>query len=203
MFPGRTPPANLRFMSKPTLRHFKRTKTLEKKFEVVQHWANQEGLEVLVLDTANDFFRGQDDPSEETKAGEFFDRLRELEVTCLVVRHDRKSKYDPFIGSANENIRGSAEFKEDPEVIFHITRPDKRTHEARVECGKMRYGLKPEPLTLWCDAGCFRMTTENPILAILGHGWMLRSRIVAEARRRFGLSGRKVDEMRTGLKSTF
>lgn len=203
MYPHGDAPADLRFMLKEVLRNFKRARSLEKKFAVVADWVRHERLEVVVLDTANDFFRGKDDPKDETKAGEFFDRLRELNVAWIIVRHDRKQQAGglPFgDNGGNESIRGSAEFKEDPETIFQITRRDKRINEVKIECGKMRYGLKPEPAILWCDAGSFQMTAEKPVLAILGKDWMLRSRIVDEGKKRFGLSERKTDDMLAELK---
>jgi RecA-family ATPase len=203
MFSGAESPANLRFMDKDTLKKLKRAKSIESKFQVVSDWVKSESLEVLLIDTCNDFFRGKDDPAAETAAGEFFDRLRELQVAVIGVRHDRKSHADaPDAPNVNDAIRGSGEWKEDPEVIFHVERSDKRMNQVTLRCGKMRYGPKPEDMSLWADTDSFRvLKTDNPVATILERGPKLRSEIIDEAARRFGLSERKADELLSKLKS--
>ncbi len=148
------------------------------------------------IDTANDFFRGNANSSDERHVGELFDCVRNLAMKGVVlVRHDHKRKeFDSEVHS-NELIRGSAEWKEDPEVILHIVRKDKRTHEVEFEVGKLRYGRKPDPFRLWFDAGCFRLTPLPPVIAILEKGEKSRAELVWEARFRFGVSERKTADM--------
>jgi hypothetical protein len=35
------------------------------KFRIIEEWVSDEDIQVLMIDTANDFFRGQDSTSEE------------------------------------------------------------------------------------------------------------------------------------------
>jgi len=156
---------------------------------------------VLLIDTVNDFFRRDDSPSAEPIVGEFFDNLRNLSLPASVlVRHDRKRREHEDSANSNELIRGSAEFKEDPEAILYLKREDRRTNEVTLEVGKLRYGSKPEPLTLWFDAACFRLTPLPPVVAVLETGPKSRREVIEECHGRFGLKGRKVDEMLEGEK---
>lgn len=196
MFPKGNSPENLCFMRESALRGWRRL-GLRQKFESIQQWIEAEKLEVLMIDTANDFFRGADNPSEERSVGTFFDELRNLKVgTRAIVRHDRKKQAEvDDQGNSNERIRGSAEWKEDPEVILSLERVDRRTHEVAFEVGKLRYGQKPEPFKLWFDARTFRLTPLPPVIEILFEKDSLRKEIIFAAKERFGLGDRKVDEM--------
>ncbi len=196
MFPRGNPPGNLFFMGESALRDWRRA-TLADKFQFIQKWVDERGIEVLIIDTANDFFRGADNPSEERAVGRFFDELRSLNNGArIIVRHDRKRNTEQDDGfSSNERIRGSAEWKEDPEAILSLERTDRRTHEVELEVGKLRYGRKTEPLSLWFDAGAFRLTALPPVIAVLSQGEALREEIVAQAEQRFGLGERKVATM--------
>jgi archaellum biogenesis ATPase FlaH len=118
MFPKGNAPKGMCFMRESALHDWRR-RGLRQKFESIQRWIEEEEIEVLLIDTANDFFRGEDNPSAETDVGTFFDELRSLKVGARgIVRHDRKKKaeLDDQVNS-NERIRGSSEWKEDPEVI--------------------------------------------------------------------------------------
>jgi hypothetical protein len=201
MFPKNAPPENLRFLGEDGMKSLRRTRSMEAKLRFVQDWANQEGLEVIVIDVANDFFRGDDNPSDEKHVGSFFDGLRNIPLKArILVRHDRKKKAEDFdIGNSNELIRGSAEWKEDPELIFYVKREDRRTNELYFEVGKFRYGLKPAPCTLWFDAATFRLTPLPPVIAILVDGPQLRESIVEGCRSRFGIS-RTADDLIKGNK---
>ena len=197
MFPDGNPPGNMLFFHESQLRKWRR-KSMAKKFEMIQQWIRWEGIEVLIIDTANDFFRGKDSPSDEPVAGGFFDQLRNLEVQArVIVRHDRKRREGDLWGggSSNEQIRGSAEFKEDPEVILNLERQDRRTNEVHLEVGKLRYGSKPEPMILWFDAGCFRLTPLPPVISVLETGPQSRQVIIDQCKRRFAIGERKADEM--------
>ena len=152
MFPKGDAPKNLLFMPESTLHDWRRL-VLPEKFEAIQKWIGENDLDVLMIDTANDFFRGSQNPSDERNVGQFFDELRNLKVGArIIVRHDRKKSLEPDRGmSSNESIRGSAEWKEDPEAIIALERKDRRTHEVLMEVGKLRYGIKPDPFALWFE----------------------------------------------------
>jgi len=159
MFPAGNPPEGLLFMRESALRDWRRL-GLRMKFESIQEWIGENRIEALMIDTANDFFRGPDNPSDERNVGQFFDELRNLNVGArIIVRHDRKKSLEAGVEmSSNESIRGSAEWKEDPEAIIALERQDRRTHEVSLEVGKLRYGRKPESFALWFDARTFRLT---------------------------------------------
>ena len=194
MFPDGNAPEHVYFMSEDLLRKWRR-EDLAGKFRVIEDWVRQEDIQVLMIDTANDFFRGFDSPSEERSVGAFFDKLRGLDLEGrLIVRHDRKRKEVDDSSHSNELIRGSAEWKEDPEAIIYLKRIDKRTHEVRMEVGKLRYGVKPEPINLSFDAATFRLEPLPPIIAVLEDGPKTRQQLVSESER-FGLSERAVDDL--------
>jgi AAA domain len=197
MFPGGDPPQNLLFMGEEALRGWRRL-GLRAKFESIQKWVEQNRLEALMIDTANDFFRGEDNPSDERNVGEFFDELRSMKVDGrIIVRHDRKKsiEVDGRVHS-NERIRGSSEWKEDPEAIIAIQRPDRRTHAAFLEVGKLRYGAKPDPFTVWFDKKAFRLTPLPPVIDVLSvRGNESRDTIVAQCEERFGMCERTVAHM--------
>ena len=195
MYPDGHEPERMEFMSEGLLQNW-RVQNMEGKFRIVEDWIRQNDIEVLMIDTANDFFRGVDNPSVETVAGAFFDRLRNLPVKGrVIVRHDRKQRIDDAGAHSNERIRGSSEFKEDPEAVLSVRRLDKRTHEVELEVGKLRYGRKPEPIRAWFDASCFRLTPIPPAITILETGRRPRQEIVVACNSRFGLSERTTDQM--------
>lgn len=169
---------------------------LEGKFGMIERWVAAARLEVLMIDTANDFFRGDDNPSEEGTVGTFFDRMRSLPLAArIMVRHDRKRREADGELHSNERIRGSSEWKEDPEIIASLERLDRRTNEVDFEIGKLRYGTKPEPMRLWFDAGTFRLVPLSPVIAVLEAGRQRREQIVGACKARFGLEQRLVDAM--------
>jgi len=197
MFPGGDAPKSLLFMPENTLRDWRRL-TLLQKFDAIQKWIVENDIQVLMIDTANDFFRGSDNPSDERNVGQFFDELRNLKVGArIIVRHDRKKNLEgEGEMSSNENIRGSAEWKEDPESIICLQRRDRRTHEVSMEVGKLRYGSKPDPCTLWFDLKSFKLTALPPVIEVLSSGdRQSRETIVTECEKRFDLSERKIAEM--------
>lgn len=200
MFPDGKAPQNLRFLGAEALRQWRRQK-MDGKFKIIEKWVQHEGIEVLMVDTANDFFREKQNPSEETVVGGFFDQIRNLPVSAsILVRHDHKKRKDDSGAHSNELIRGSAEFKEDPEVILYLKRTDRRTHEVELEVGKLRYGNKPKDLTLWFDAGSFRLTALPHVFAVLESGPMRRQEVLAECKARFGIEERKVDNSLAGFR---
>jgi hypothetical protein len=195
MFPKRNAPDDLCFFPEDALKGWRR-QDLAGKFQVIEKWVDESGVAVLMIDTANDFFRGDANPSEEATVGEFFDRMRNLPLASrILVRHDRKRSTGDDLLHSNERIRGSSEWKEDPEAIISLARIDRRTHEVDFEVGKLRYGRKPDSMRLWFDAGRFRLIPLPPVISVLEEGPKSRQDIVGECGRRFGLGERSVDEM--------
>lgn len=182
-----------------SMKDFRRAKTIQHKLKWVQELVDQSQLDFLIVDVVNDFFRGENNPSREQDVGQLFDGLRSMGLKgVLLVRHDKKFQYNKAgfePPSSNEHIRGSGEWKEDPETILWIHRLDKRMHEAELEVGKMRYGRKPDPLTLWFDAGTFRLTPLDPILALLETGPQTREQLLLMGKERFDLGQGKVDKL--------
>ena len=203
---GETPPImdKLRFMNDSMLRQFRSEKNLDRKIGMVHGWVLSEHVSVLMIDTANDFFRGEENPSDERHVGLLFDRLRSMCLAGYVlVRHDRKRRGgdDSAISfNDNEEIRGSAEWKEDPEAIVSLQRVDRRTHKVVFNVGKLRYGRKPESMVLWLDAGTFQLTPLPPAIAVLEAGPLARRELVRYCDTRFGLSERATDDMVKKLK---
>ena len=197
MFPAGDPPEKLLVMREDALRGWRRL-GLRSKFESIQKWVSENKIEVLMIDTANDFFRGADNPSDERNVGEFFDELRNMRIDArIIVRHDRKRSVEADAQThSNERIRGSAEWKEDPETIISLQRTDRRTHAASLEVGKLRYGAKPEPFTIWFDLKTFRLTPLPPVIEVLSvRGQESRETVVSQCQQRFGLGARTVDDM--------
>ena len=195
MFPDRATPANLTFMHDDLLKRWRRC-SLEGKFRVISEWVRVQSLDIVILDTVNDFFRGKEDPSSETVAGKFFDELRNLGLRgAICVRHDRKKNENDSDMHSNERIRGSAEFKEDPEVILYLDRVDRRTHEVFLDVGKLRYGRKPEGRHLWFDAARLRLTPLPPVVAMMCEGPKTRLQLVEGGKSRFDISQSRVDDM--------
>jgi hypothetical protein len=195
MFPDGNPPDNLRFLSANTMKAWRRL-DMRSKFDFINRWIDQQRISLLVIDIATDFFRGEDNPSDERDAGGFFDEIRNMGLQgCVLVRHNRKRRDGDQDNHPNEAIRGSAEWKEDPEAIIGLSRVDKRTNKVRLEVGKLRYASKPEPLDLWFDAGTFRLTALPPVIAVLLNEPKTRGQIVEEFRTRFDIQERLADTM--------
>lgn len=188
-------PENIVYFHDQLMRSWRKRRDMQGKFAVIEEWVRANAVEVLMIDTANDFFRHGSNPNEETVAGEFFDLLRNLECkTKVVVRHDRKRHDADAMLSPNERIRGSGEWKEDPEAIFSLDRADRRTHEVRFDCGKTRYGQEPPAMSLWFDQGSFRLTPVPPWVALLEAGPSRRADVL-EGFSRFGISARKAADV--------
>ncbi len=89
---GDNPPDRMVFFSTEDLRHWRR-QSLEGKFDTIRKWIRVERIQVLMIDTANDFFRGADNPNDERYVGTFFDLLRNMAPKgSILVRHDRKKR---------------------------------------------------------------------------------------------------------------
>ena len=199
MFPVAPPPDT--FVVFNALKLFRAYATTASRTRFIGEWALEQALDVLLIDVANDLVRGKaGNPNDEVQVAEMFEQLRSLELPLIgLVRHDRKQNPQGLILHSNEQIRGSGEWKEDPEVILALSRPDKRTHEVTLSVGKMRYGTKPDNLALWFDAGTCRLTARPPILAVLEAGPLSRSDLLTQCHQRFSLGQRRADELIKGL----
>jgi hypothetical protein len=80
-------------------------------------------------------------------------------------------------------------------VIVSLERTDRRTNQVDFEVGKLRYGRKPEPFTLWFDASTFRLTPLPPVIAVLFEKESTRAKIIGDCEQRFGIAERIVDQM--------
>ena len=194
MFPDGSPQD---FVVFDALEQFRKRNTTDERVHLVLTWAREQGLEVLLIDVASDLIRGRNsNPNDEIQVGRLFEQLRDMGLPMIgLIRHDRKRDVNDIHLHANEQIRGSGEWKEDPEVLLALTRPDRRTHEVHLSVGKNRYGSKPPDLTLWFDASCFRLTPLPPIIAILEPGPLPRPAVLEQCRLRFSLSQRATDQM--------
>lgn len=199
MVDGHEVPEHLRFLNDDGLHQFRNHRGLGQKVGYLKQWVIEQSIEVLLIDTANDFFRQSDDPNAEKSVGEFFDQIRNLRLPAVgLVRHNKKKRDNGFGGDCdhdNDQIRGSAEWKEDPEAIISLRRKDRRTNEVEMDIGKLRYGQPPEkPIPLWLDADHFRLLPIPPVLAVLENGPCSRQELLEQCSRRFGMSARTVDE---------
>jgi hypothetical protein len=200
MYQGPDVPRDIRFASEARLLQFKRTPTIAGKFELLNRWITEAAAEVVIIDTCNPFFRGRESPSEETAAGEFFDRLAELSApTKLFVRHNRKMRSDRNGDESPDDlecIRGSGQFGDVPDLALQITRKDKRTNEAKLSVTKYRHGPKPPDLTVWFDALDFRLISLPPVIQVLrSPEFATRESLLTHLQRRFSVSPRYGDAM--------
>ena len=138
MFPGGGRPDQMFFLNTEMVDRW-RKEDMEGKFRLLDTWVRYSGIEVLIMDTINDFFRGNANPSDERAVGSFFDGMRTIPAKArILVRHDRKKKEHDGGTDSNQLIRGSSRFKEDPETIVHLERKDPRTNRVGFEAGKVR-----------------------------------------------------------------
>jgi len=196
MYASETPPERIYFANEAQLKQFHRATDLQQKFSLLKDWLGEAKAEVLVLDTANPFFRGHQSPNDETTVGEFFDLVTDLPTkTKLFVRHNRKPKVDDSEGDAAAKIRGSGQFADVPDLLLELTRPDKRTNEALLSITKYRHGSKPDDLTLWLDATTLRLVSVPPVIYLLQSGPRTRSELLAALSTRFGVKQSKADAL--------
>ena len=189
-------PANFCVMHEDLLKHWKRQSSLAAKCAIIAEWVRVKKLEVLIVDTMNDFFRGKSDPNSETVTGELLDTLRGMDLdNVILVRHDRKSGEKDNEVHSNELIRGASELREDPELILYLNRVDKRTNQVVFEVGKLRYGEPVDVMGLWFDAGNFRLTAVPPVVSLLSEGPRNRQEIIEAMHARFDVEQRRTDEM--------
>ena len=196
MYAGETPPQGVSFADEKQLREFRRATDLQQKFSLLRIWLRESKPDVLMLDTANPFFRGKESPNDETTAGAFFDLLADLPTkTKLFVRHNHKPRIDDSNEDAAAKIRGSGQFADVPDLLLELSRKDKRTNEAALSVSKYRHGSKPDDLTLWLDAGTLRLVSVPPVIHLLQSGPVTRRQLLAALDARFGIKQRKADEL--------
>jgi len=196
MYANETPPKGIYFANEAQLKQFHRATDLQQKFALVREWLREAKADVVMLDTANPFFRGKESPNDETTAGAFFDLLADLPAKVkLFVRHNHKPRMDDSGGDAAMRIRGSGQFSDVPDLLLELSRKDKRTNEAALSVSKYRHGSKPDDLTLWLDAGTLRLVSVPPVIHLLRSGSLTRRQLLAELDARFGIKQRKADEL--------
>lgn len=196
MYADETPPKGIYFADEDQLREFRKATDLQQKFSLLRIWLRESKPDVLILDTANPFFRGKESPNDETTAGAFFDLLADLPTkTKLFVRHNHKPRMDDSGGDATMRIRGSGQFSDVPDLLLELRRPDKRTNEATLSISKYRHGSKPDDLSLWLDAGTLRLVSVPPVIHLSQSGPLSRRQLLAGLDARFGIKQRKADEL--------
>ena len=198
MYLTETPPERIEFASEQMLKEFcsKKAPDLQQKFVLLKDWLTEAKADVVMLDTANPFFRGKESPNDETTVGEFFDLLAGLPTkTKIFVRHNRKPKMDDSGGDAAAKIRGSGQFSDVPDLLLELSRKDKRTNEATLSVSKYRHGSKPDDLSLWLDTDRLRLISVPPVIHLLHSGPLTRRQLLAALDERFGIKQRKADEL--------
>jgi hypothetical protein len=196
MYSKITAPTGIHFADETQLRRFRRAGDLESKFALLRDWVSEAEAEVLIIDTANPFFRGRQSPNDETTAGAFFDLLEALPVSVkLFVRHNHKPRIDDTAGDAAAKIRGSGQFSDVPDLLLELRRTDKRTNEAVLSVSKFRAGSKPGDLNLWLDEGSLRLISVPPVIHLLEAGPRSRPDLIHQLKVRFGIEQRRADEL--------
>jgi hypothetical protein len=196
MYAEEEPPKGIYFANETQLKQFRKVPDLQQKFFLLKDWLREAKADVVVLDTANPFFRGKESPNDETTAGAFFDLLTDLPSKVkLFVRHNHKPRLDDSGTDPAAKIRGSGQFSDVPDLLLELTRKDKRTNEAALSVSKYRHGSKPDDLTLWLDAGTLRLVSVPPVIHLLQSRPLTRRQLLAALDGRFGIKQRKADEL--------
>jgi hypothetical protein len=196
MYDGLEAPRGIYFADEAELKKFRRASDLQEKFCLLGEWVKEVEAEVLVIDTANPFFRGKQSPNDETTAGAFFDLLAELPgLVKVFVRHNHKPRIDDTNGDAAAKMRGSGQFSDVPDLLMELSRADKRTNEASLSVTKFRHGSRPDNLTIWLDSETLRLVSVPPVIDVLKHGPLTRTKLLAALDRRFGIKQRKADDL--------
>lgn len=200
MYRNSTPPENVRFLSRAKLKEFRRTGS-EGRMAILRQFVEQEKPDVVILDVVSDFFREGADPSRETHVARLFDQLELLPhvKAWVLIRHDSKPKEGQEQDS-NLRIRGSSEWKEGPDTILHLTRPNKQQERVRIEVGKLRYGRKPVPFWIRWDRVAGRLVPNNPVPLLLSSSPLGREQLIEECGKRYGTGKRTVDKWLAAVK---
>jgi hypothetical protein len=197
IYDGLPVPKGISFANQAQLRAFKRSPTLEKKFAVLDALVRDAGSEVLMVDTANPFFRGKESPNDETSVGAFFDWLECSPAhTRFFSRHNRKQRRTDLLSveSAAERIRGSGQWADVPDMLMELRRCDGRHFSAILSITKYRHGGAGKDVKLWFDAGSYRLVSVPPVVHLLGSGPHTRAELLEGLSKRFGVEQRAGDE---------
>lgn len=172
-------------------------KTPRERITVLAEWSEVEGLDFLSVDSAAKLFPAGYSPNEQEQASEVFNQIQRLPTTWILA-HDRK----PFQGLqvGNDEIVGSGRFKQDPDIVHQMVRPDARAPMVQFHWGKMRAGQKPEPVELFFDKIEYRLYPFHPYLHLLERKAMLGTSLVDEAEARFGWKERRARDYLETLK---
>src|SRR5258708_553512 len=131
MYANASPPSNVFFADTPDIRKFQRAPNLIAKFEVLRKLVEAAKPDVLIIDTANPFFRGKESANDENSVGAFFDMVGALPCAVKIfVRHNRKPRDTDDPNDPSSRIRGSGQWYDVPDVLMELRRKDKRTNEA-------------------------------------------------------------------------
>lgn len=177
--------------------HVLQAKTPKDRIGILGDWAASEEINFISIDSSSKLFPAGFSPNEQDCASDVFNQLQKLPTTWILA-HDRK----PFKGLqvGNDEIVGSGRFKQDPDIVHQMIRPDARSPKVVFHWGKMRAGNKPEPVTLFFDAVDYRLYPFHPYLHLLEHKAMTGVSLVAEAEPRFGWKERQAREYLETLK---
>ena len=160
---------------------------------MIADWADAEGLEFLSIDSAVKLFPPGCDLNKADLASDVFNQLQRL-TTVWVIAHDRKPPPGISAKTGNAEIVGSGRFAQDPDVIHHMERPDRRAPLAVFHWGKMREGEKCDSIPLYFDRVDYRLFPLHPYLHLLERQPMLGTALIAEAERRYGWKERRARE---------
>jgi RecA-family ATPase len=196
MFRGEHPSGNVKFADEKRLKQFKRAADLNAKFALLSQWVSEARADVAFIDTCNPFFRGKQNPNDETAVGAFFDLLEGIPAAAKVfVRHNHKPRLEEASSEGACRIRGSGQFADVPDLLMEIRRTDKRINKAELSITKYRHGTKPDDLTVWFDRGDFRLCAVPPVVHVLRRGPLTREQLLRDLQIRFGIAQRKADDL--------
>lgn len=168
------------------------------RIKVISDWAKENELDFVSIDSLAKLFPPGNDVSRQDLASDVFSHIQLLPTT-LILAHDRKPPHEAkgAASAGNAEIVGSGRMSQEPDVVHQLIRPDKRAPMVRLECGKMREGVKPEPLELYFDKVDFRLYTVHPFLHLLP---ATGPELIEEAERRYGWKERNCRKHLAALK---
>jgi hypothetical protein len=154
------------------------------RIKVISDWAQEKELDFVSIDAMAKLFPPGIDVSRQDQVSDIFSQVQLLPTT-LILAHDRKPSHETKgeAASGNAEIVGSGRMSQEPDVVLQVIRPDKRAPMVKLDCGKMREGVKPEPLELYFDKVDFRLHAIHPFLHLLPS---TEKRLIEEAQRRYG-----------------
>jgi AAA domain len=129
MFAG-NPPDNLFFSQETEIRAFKRTLTIKAKMDIVSAWAQSRNADIVIVDTANPFFRGREKANEEENVGHFFDCFESIPSSLRICsRHNRRPRIEDTSEDGAIKIRGSGQWIDVPDFMMEMHRKDRRINQ--------------------------------------------------------------------------